>query len=218
MKTVTAYHFVGATLRDGQPIPKNGVWLKHKGPVTMCESGLHASRHPFDALQYAPGATLCKVECRDIVSTQSDKLVCRQRRIVARIDATDMLRAFARQCALDVVHLWDAPPVVVEYLKTGDESLQAAARDAAGDAARDAAGAARDAARDGARDGAWGGAWDAWDAAWDARHAAGDARHAAGDALAAAGDAWDAAWDATRRKQRKRFVAMVRKEFAKVTP
>ena len=138
-----AYHFVGDKLRDGRPLPEDGEWLVHDGPVEMCESGLHASRDPFDALAYAPGATLCLVECDDIVAEHCDKLVCRRRRIVKRIDATDLLRTFARRCALDVIHLWDAPAVVREYLETGDESKRDAAWDAARDAAWAAAGAAQ---------------------------------------------------------------------------
>lgn len=155
-KPVLAWHFCGDTLRDGQPIPRKGVWLKHEGPVKMCESGLHASRRLIDALKYAPGNTLCWVECLDIVAEQDDKLVCRQRRIVAKMDAEKLLRRAARKFALDVVHLWTAPDVVIKYLKVGDESLRDAAwttagnaaRAAAGDAARTAAGAAaRTAAR-----------------------------------------------------------------------
>lgn len=147
-----AYHFVGKTLRDGRPIPKNGVWLKHEGDCVMCESGLHASKHPFDALRYAPGSTLCKVEVRKVVETQDDKLVCRERKIIKRINAEKLLRKFARECALSVIDKWDAPPVVVEYLKTGKESLraeaEAAARAAAEAAARAAARAAAWAATD----------------------------------------------------------------------
>lgn len=151
-----AYHFVGDTLRDGRPIPPDGEWLVHEGPVAICESGLHASLHPFDALQYAPGNTLCLVECEDVVAEQDDKLVCRRRMIVKRADATDMLRTFARQCALDVIHMWDAPQVVRDYLTTGDETLMVAARDAVWDAAWDAVwdaawAAAKDAARAAAR-------------------------------------------------------------------
>ena len=132
---IRAYHFVGEKLRDGRPVPPDGEWLTHDGRAVMCETGLHASRDPFDSLHYAPGAVLCLVDCDDVVDEGGDKLVCRRRRIVARFDATEMLRAFARQCALDVAHLWDAPPIVLDYLRTGDESL----RDAAGAAARDAA-------------------------------------------------------------------------------
>jgi hypothetical protein len=150
---IRAYHFVGDKLRDGRPVPPDGEWLTHDGEAVMCKSGLHASRDPFDALQYAPGPVLCLVDCDDVVDEGKDKLVCRRRRIVARFDATDLLRAFARQCALDVVHLWDAPQVVVDYLRSGYESLRVAAWAAASDAARDAAwAAARDAAGDAASD------------------------------------------------------------------
>ncbi len=186
---ITAYHFVGDTLRDGRAIPPDGEWLIHDGPVVMCESGLHASRNPFDALQFAPGETLCVVECALIVSEDSDKLVCHQRRIIARRDATAMLRSFARAQALSVAHLWDCPPVVRKYLETGDESLRAAASAAARDAAS-AAWAASDAASDAAsaaaRDAARA-AWAAWAAARDAR-----AARAASDAAS------DAAWAAAR--------------------
>ena len=160
---IRAWHFCGATLRDGRPIPPDGEWLTHDGPAVMCESGLHASRHPLDALQYAPGATLCRVECEDIVTEQADKLVCRRRRIVARIDATDLLWRASREFARSVLHLWDAPQVVRDFLATGDESLKAAARAAAWDAAWDAAKAA---ARAAARADAWAAASAA---AWDAQ-------------------------------------------------
>ena len=43
----------------------------------------------------------------------------------------DQIRHFSRLCALDVIHLWDAPEVVRRYLETGDESLRQEARDAA---------------------------------------------------------------------------------------
>ena len=130
-----AYHFHNGALRDGRPVPAIGEKLIHDGPVEICRSGLHASVHPFDALKYAPGPFLCRVECSDPVERHGDKFVCRERTILAQIDATDMLRAFARKCALDVIHLWDAPEVVVRYLETGDKSLRAAAQAAAWDAA-----------------------------------------------------------------------------------
>jgi len=155
-KPVMAWHFVGPTLRDGRPVPADGEWLEHDGPMAMCKSGLHASRKILDALRYAPGNTICRVECEDVVEEQDDKLMCRRRRILWQVDGEALLRDFARRCALDVIHLWDAPKVVVRYLKTGDESsrdaaratARAAARAAARDAAWATAGAtARDAAR-----------------------------------------------------------------------
>lgn len=135
-----AWHFVGETLRDGRPVPKDGKWLVHKGPIKICKTGLHASFDPFDALQYAPGAALCLVEVDGIRETQPDKLVCARRRIVARMDATEMLRYFARMQALSVIHLYNNPPdVVLDYLMTGDENIVNAARAAARDVAWDAA-------------------------------------------------------------------------------
>ena len=48
-KPVLAWHFLsGDTLRDGTKAPKDGEWLEYTGPIKMCESGLHASRNPFD--------------------------------------------------------------------------------------------------------------------------------------------------------------------------
>src|ERR1700674_4153218 len=191
---IQAWHFVGPTLRNGDPVPPDGEWLVYKGVLSMCESGLHASRRPWHALSYAPGATLCLVDCDGEVIEQDDKLVCSRRRIVTRMDFIEPLRYFARMQALSVMHLWEAPDVVLDYLMTGEESIRAAARDAAGDAARAAAGDAAGgaawgvpawaavgaAARDAAGDAAWDAAWDAaraaaWDAAWAAaRAAAGD--------------------------------------------
>jgi hypothetical protein len=161
---IDAWHFVGATLRDGRPIPADGKWLVHTGPVEICSTGLHASRRPWHALRYAPGETLCRVECDDVVTEQDDKLVCRRRRIVERADVTEAMRYFARMQALSVIHLHPEPPdVVLDYLMTGDESIRAAAGafagDAAGAAARVAARAAARDVRDAARATAWAVAW-----------------------------------------------------------
>lgn len=126
-----AYHFVGQTLRGGRPVPADGEWLEHDGPVDLCVSGLHAAEHPFGALTYAPGETLCLVECDNIVTGIADKFVCRKRRIIKRIDATDLLRQFSRECASAVLYQWPAPAVVVDYLRTGDAELRAHARSTA---------------------------------------------------------------------------------------
>ena len=97
----------------------------------MCRSGLHASEHPFDALKYAPGALLHRVRLDGIVDTHDDKVVASRRMIVATIDATDVLRRFARSVALEATKYWPAPPIVLDYLQTGDESKRSAASAAA---------------------------------------------------------------------------------------
>ena len=132
--TMIGYHFVGAMLRNGEPIPADREWLEHEGPVIPCKSGLHASEHPFDALQFAPGNTLCLVELEGDLKPHGnpvDKWAGRRRKILKRINAEHLLRRFAADQALSVVHRWDMPEVVRDYLTTLDYSKQAAARDAA---------------------------------------------------------------------------------------
>ena len=131
----TGYHFTGELLRNGDPVPPIGEWLEFSGPIIPCKAGLHISEHSMDALQYAPGPLLHRVELTGDLQSNGDpidKWCGRRRRIVASADATVMLRLFARQCASDVAHLWDAPQVVWDYLATGDETLRDAARAAAG--------------------------------------------------------------------------------------
>ena len=189
-----AWHFAEAT-PDGSYVTTTGglpvvvgETLRHAGPLVMCHSGLHASTDAMDALRYARGPVACRVECGGDVEQGDDKLVCRERTALWTYDATDVLRHFARLCALDVVGLWDAPPVVVRYLRGGNEALRTAAWDSARAAAWAATwesirAAVRGAARAAARAAAWA-------AARDAARAA--AQAAARDA------AWDAAWAAVR--------------------
>jgi hypothetical protein len=172
----------------------------------------------MDALRYAPGNTICRVAITGDLVRGDDKLVGRRREVLWITDAEQTLRKFARMCAKDVLHLWNAPPVVIEYLNTGDEALRVVAHDAARTAARAAARAARAAARAAraAGDAAWAAraaARDAaWDAAWDAARAATHAAaRAAGDA---AWDTWGAAWDtwdAARDAQNRRLGRMLMK-------
>jgi hypothetical protein len=192
METITGWHFTGDRLRNGDPIPPVGEWIRAEGTIVLCRNGLHCSKRLMDALHYAPGELLHRVELLDNLQDGGDKWVGRERRIIASADATNMLREFARWCALQVVHLWNVPPVVLEYLTTGDESKRAAAMDAAWDASR---AAAMDAAWDASRAAATAAAWAASrDAAMDASRAA--AWAASRDAAWAA--AMDAAMDAAR--------------------
>ena len=134
-----AWHFTdGQHLRDRRPLPPDGETLRHDGTLVLCKMGLHASVRLIDALKYAPGPWLHRVECGGEIKHDADKLVCVERTSLWRIDATDMLLKFALQCALDVAHLWEMPAIVKEFLETGNEALRAAAGATAGDAARDA--------------------------------------------------------------------------------
>ena len=115
-----AWHFVCDTLRDGSPIPEDGETLVYEGDIELCASGYHASKRVIDALQYAPGNTLCRVECGGVIEEGGDKLVSSERTIIWRIDAEPLLFEASRKFALEVIHLWDAPEVVREFLETGD--------------------------------------------------------------------------------------------------
>lgn len=132
--SVLGWHFTSQTLRDGRPIPPVGEWLRHKGRVVLCKCGLHMSRRIIDALQYAPGPFIHRVEGRGVVQETEDKLVCRKRRILRSVDGEAMLLQFARECAMSVLHLWNAPDVVRQYLETRDEALKPSVRQAIQDA------------------------------------------------------------------------------------
>lgn len=194
-ETKRGYHFTADKLRNGDPIPAIGEWISVSGPVIPCKSGLHMSEHPYDALRYSPGCKLHLVEIRVDIQSHGDpvdKWVGRERRIIATIDATAVLRVWGRWCALEVAHLWDCPDIVRRYLETGDESIRAEA---------------------------WAEALAAWEptnaagsAVWAAyRAASGDASNAALAASNAASDAGLAAFDAKREK----LQTLVNEEFKK---
>lgn len=175
-----AYWFGGDTLPhgDGRPVAV-GVTHTVEPPIVPCWRGLHASVHPSDALKYAQCASLWLVELAGEIEQHGsppDKLAASERTYLARIDATDLLREYARWCASQVLHMWDAPNVVREYLATGDESIRDAARAAAMHVASPAARAARiaawDCSQDAARDVAWDSVWDAdEEAVWSTQRA-----------------------------------------------
>ena len=110
---------------------------------TLCEAGMHGSLKALDALLYAPGNVCCLTEIYGNVVIGKDKIVGESRKILRMANVEETLRHFARLCALDVIHLWDALQVVIDYLNTGDEKIRDAAR--AAQAAARAAQAARDA-------------------------------------------------------------------------
>ena len=201
-KSIRGWWLGGMELRDGRKIVV-GETHSVKPPIILCKHGLHLSKNPLVALEYGHGNRFYRVEATGEIQADSKKMATEHRRYLWYVDAEPLLWRFARMCALDVIQLWEAPPVVVRYLKTGDESIRAAA----GAAARDAAwAAARTAAWPAARVAAWATARDAardavWDAVWDA------ARAAVRDAARAAAGA--AVWDAARAKQRRRLIAML---------
>ncbi len=134
MTRTRSWHFLGPDRRlgydDGREITPGCVVTCDDEPV-LCHSGLHASIRPLDALNYAPGPVVCRVDVGGVVVRGPDKIAGSTRTVIWMADATSVLRRFARACALDVIGLWDPPPVVVEYLRRGDGQAREEARAAA---------------------------------------------------------------------------------------
>ena len=166
-----------------------------------CKKGLHGSIKILDALSFAKGSIIYRVDIKDKIDKQNDK-ICGQSRtyLYGGINIEKELHVFSRWCALQVIYLWNAPQVVIEYLKTGNESLRTAAWDAT-------RAAASDTAWDAARAAAWDAALDAASVAravaWNA------ARAAAWNAARAA--AWNAAWAVARDSQNKKLTQLINK-------
>jgi hypothetical protein len=105
---ILAWHFLpeDRKLRWGRwknPIVRSGVTYVHSGPVQLCEVGLHASVKALDALIYARGPIICRVECWDGIQEFCDKLVCHRRKVLWMADASRVLRLFACWCAYDAM-------------------------------------------------------------------------------------------------------------------
>lgn len=181
-KTYRAYYFApdDNKLRygDGREIVVGDTHTVDVKPK-VCMAGLHASLRPIDALKYAPGSQLYIVEVGGVVDIGEDKIAGETRKYISKVPNTEqLLRKFAREVALEVV-LREIPtisPIVIEWLKTGDESLRNAAGSAAWSAAWSAAGRVWSAAES-----------VAWSAAWSAAESA---------AWSAAESVWSAAWNA----------------------
>lgn len=97
-KRVLAWHFIrnDCTLRDGQKLRVGKVYRLPLGKqLEMCRSGFHASAKALDALNYAPGAIVCRVELRGEIMTDTDQMVATERKALWAADATRTLRLFA---------------------------------------------------------------------------------------------------------------------------
>lgn len=194
-KHVRAWHFCAdGKLRDGQKVVVGKTYTV-KGPLVMCKHGLHWSRRIIDALQYAPGDTICLVEAWGDVQEQEDKGVSRHRKVIVMVNGKKLLRLFACDYAEEALtrfkirdkRSWKAVEMARKYAngKATKKEVSAAwsavckapwnaARTAVWSAARSAAcnaawNAAMNAANDTASDAAWYAAWsEARDATWNA--------------------------------------------------
>lgn len=161
-----AWHFIAreGVLRDGSPTADVE---RYSGSLELCESGLHASVRPIDALRYAPGAIVRRVECSGDVIHGNDKLVCTERRVLWTRDATATLYEFALWCAEQAIDREERAGRKVD--PRSREAIAVKRAWLRGDATDEQVAAARSDARDAARSVAWSVAWDAQNAELERR-------------------------------------------------
>ncbi len=214
-----AWHWLAEDRRlqfNTREVVQVGQTLKVDPPITLCLRGLHASVRALEALGYAPGPIVCRVEMGGEMVYSDDKLCATERTVLWMANATKTLHEFACWCAMTAlererkagrepdIRCWNAIEVKLRWLRgeATDEELVAAkvaARVAASPVARVAAKvAARVAACAAAYDAAWDAACAAaWDAVYDAAY---DAAW-----VAARAAAWDAAWNAQNTELERRL-------------
>ena len=187
MNKILAWHWTnGRKLRDGTLLRVGRVYRLPEGQQPrMCDVGYHGSRRIIDALGYAPGAMLSRVELRGQIIEDTDKLCASERKVLWVLDCERLLHEFACACAERALR--HERKAGREPDARSCEAVRIKRKWMTGKATDDELAAARDAARAAARDAAWYAAWDAawaaaWAAAWDA--------------------AWAAAWDAARNAAR----------------
>jgi hypothetical protein len=163
-----------------------GETIRIKGPLVLCERGLHGSERIIDALGYAPGALVCCCEYTGDILRGTDKFCATERIVIWMADATNTLHEFACWCAeesltkahvtderswtaIRIKRAWLAGEATDVELCAARNAAWAAAADAARDAARAAAGTAAGTAARAAARAAW--------AAYAARDVARDAQN-----------------------------------------
>ena len=148
---VLGWHFMAdkdgkPVLRDGTFAPPVGKVLKHDGDLVICDQGLHASERIIDALQYAPGPWIAKVELGGLFVRQGDKLYATERTILSVVNIERELHEFAVMCAVNALELagvtdercWQAVDIKLAWLEGMATDADLAAASAAAWAARDA--------------------------------------------------------------------------------
>jgi hypothetical protein len=128
---------------DGRKVEVGTTYTVDCEPV-LCKSGLHWSTRLLDALKYAPGSILCRVESVEghVVVEGDDKCVSTARKVIAMKQADDLLVELSRLFAAKV--FWkhfkrEDYPDIVKWLDEGDVSFRSAAERATYSAARNAA-------------------------------------------------------------------------------
>jgi hypothetical protein len=106
--------------------------INHKTDLTESGQGLIAFNTIKDALSYTDQTIVWQVELGGKIEVGFDWTKATECTYIAGgIDIEEVLREFARECALSVLGRWRPPSIVVKFLKTGDHSIRDDARAAA---------------------------------------------------------------------------------------
>ena len=102
----------------------------------LCRYGLHASRRVVDALMYAQGSVLCRVELAGRIIEDKNKAVASERKVLWMFSCERLLHEFACKCAeralrkakVEDHRCWAAIETKRAWLdgKVGDDVLAAA--------------------------------------------------------------------------------------------
>ena len=107
-----AWHFLREDKRlgngDGRLV-EVGATLECEGKPELCSNGMHGSARLIDAVHYARGPIVCRVEIEGDVLDGDDKLCGRRRTVLWMLDATRILHEFACRCAEDALALVEQP-------------------------------------------------------------------------------------------------------------
>ena len=160
---IQAWHFLPRNRRlthgDGREVVE-GEWLEVDKPPILRLYGFHACVDILDALSLAGGPIIQRVEMGGEIVRDEELgglgglIAATRRKCLWWSDVSQVLGRYNRLCALDVAYMWNAPGIVVRYLRTGDESLLSAARAAMW-------GIAQEAKQKSAQDATWAATWDA---------------------------------------------------------
>jgi len=104
---------------DGRKI-RPGITHKVTGVPFLCQWGLHASKNIVDALIWAPGLYIWRVELSGQLKFSSDKMVASERKYLWGYRSEDIFKKFLRLCAYDLRNLLTMDLFIEEYLRTGD--------------------------------------------------------------------------------------------------
>jgi hypothetical protein len=96
--SLKAWHFLredGCLRYEPHTKVEVGQTLKYNGFWPTSQQGYHASVRAMDALKYAPGPIVCRVELGGVIVEEKDKAVASERTVLAMANASTVLHEFA---------------------------------------------------------------------------------------------------------------------------